>query len=151
MYCKLIKKNRARVIVLLIVVAIFVVVAPVSAFADVAVVANKNIGEKSISEKQAKKIWLGKTKSLGGTSLKPADLPKGNDSRKKFYKAVVKKNEKKLKAYWARIVFSGKGSPPKLFKSDAEVINWVASTPGAVGYVDSVSINDSVKVLLISK
>jgi len=149
MHCKLFKKNKVKVIAFLIVVAIFVVAAPASA--DVSVVANKSIGEESISEKQAKKIWLGKTKSLGGVSLKPADLPKGNDSRNKFYKTVVKKNEKKLKAYWARIIFSGKGSPPKLFKSDAEVINWVASTPGAVGYVDSVSINDSVKVLLISK
>jgi len=121
------------------------------AVADVAVIANKSLGVDSISAKEAKRVWLGKTKSLGGSSIKLADLPPGNGSRDHFYRTVVKKSEKKLKAYWAKIAFSGKGTPPKPFGSDGEVVSWVASTPGAVGYVDSGAIDDSVKVLMISK
>lgn len=52
---------------------------------------------------------------------------------------------------WAKIVFAGKGTPPKTLKSDTEVISWVASTPGAVGYVNSAAADDSVKVLMVSK
>ncbi|NOY63240.1 MAG: phosphate ABC transporter substrate-binding protein [Gammaproteobacteria bacterium] len=146
----MIKKNR-RLIAAVIVLSLLFMVITGQAVADVAVVANKGIGVDSISAKEAKKVWLGKTKSLGGTSVKPADLPKGNASRDHFYSHVVKKSEKKLKAYWAKIVFSGKGSPPKPLGSDAEVVSWVASTPGAVGYVDSTAADDSVKVLMVSE
>ncbi len=132
-------------------VSLVFLVATGQVVADVAVVANKAIGVDSITAKEAKKVWLGKIKSLGGTSLKLADLPKGNGSRDHFYTAVVKKSESKLKAYWAKIVFAGKGTPPKTFASDAEVISWVVSTPGAVGYVESSAADDSVKVLMISK
>ena len=120
-------------------------------FADVAVIANKGISVDSISAKEAKKLWLGKSKSLGGTNVKLADLKPGDASREQFYSNVVKKSGKKLKAYWAKIVFSGKGTPPKPFASDADVIGWVAKTPGALGYVDSGAADDSVKVLLIAK
>ncbi len=149
MYFKMIKVNRQRVTASII--SLLFLVAAGQAFAEVAVVANKGISVDSVTVKEAKKIWLGKTKSLGGTSVKLADLPKGNASRDHFYTSVVKKSEKKLKAYWAKIIFAGKGSPPKTFGSDAEVISWVASTPGAVGYIESAANNDSVKVLMISK
>lgn len=121
------------------------------AVADIVVIANKSLGVGSISVKEAKRVWLGKIKKLGGISLKLADLPKGNGSRDHFYSKVVKKSEKKLKFYWAKIVFAGKGVPPKILDSDADVISWVASTPGAVGYVDSAIADDSVKVLMVSK
>ena len=38
-----------------------------------------------------------------------------------------------------------------MLSSDSDVISWVASTPGAVGYVDSAAVDDSVKVLMTSK
>lgn len=119
--------------------------------ADVVIVSHPEFSIDSISAKEAKKIWLGKTKQLAGVNLKPVDQPKGSAARDHFYKTIVRKNEKQLKAYWAKIVFSGKGNPPKTLDSDADVINWVNSTPGAFGYVDSTAVSDSVKVLMISK
>lgn len=151
MYVQTLIKSSTWIAAFVTFAFVLVIAIPTLAFADVAVVANKGIGVNSISEKEAKKIWLGKSKSLGGTSLKVADLPKGNSSREQFYDAVVKKNNKKLKAYWAKIVFSGKGTPPKTFSSDADVISWVASTSGAVGYIDNTNVNDSVKVLMVHK
>ncbi len=127
------------------------IVATGSVFADVSVIANKGMGIDSITAKEVKKIWLGKSKSLGGTSVKLSDLPQGNTSRDHFYANVVNKNEKYLKVYWAKIVFAGKGAPPKSFASDADVVSWVASTPGAVGYVDNSVTNDSLKVLAVFK
>lgn len=147
MYRKLIKKNINKISVFI--ASLFFLVPMGSAFADVAVVANNGIGVASMTAKEAKKIWLGKSRSLGGVSVKVVDLPKGNTSRNLFYSSVVKKSEQKLKGYWAKIVFSGKGIPPKIFKTDAEVVHWVAKTPGALGYVDRSAVDDSVKVLLI--
>ena len=149
MYCELIKRHARRIATS--VVSLFFLVMAGQVFADVVIIANKGVGVESISAKEAKKIWLAKTKSIAGTSVKLADLPKGNASRDHFYSTIVKKSEKKLKAYWAKIVFAGKGTPPKILASDAEVVSWVASTPGALGYVDSAAADDSVKVLKISK
>lgn len=149
MYQKLIRVNVKRVITF--VASLFFLVMAGQVFADVAVVANNGISADSITTGEAKKIWLGKSKSLGGTKLKVVDLPQGNVSRNHFYATVVKKNGKKLKAYWAKIVFSGKGTPPKILETDADVIAWVAKTPGALGYVDSSAAGDLVKVLLVIK
>jgi len=149
MYHKLRKINVKQMVVST--ATLFFLVLAGQVLADVTVVANNGVGVDSITGKEAKKIWLGKTRSLGGVTVKLADLPKGNVSRDHFYSSVVKKSGNKLKAYWAKIVFAGKGMPPKIFNSDADVISWVASTPGAVGYVDSDAVNDSVKVLMISQ
>ncbi len=126
-----------------------VLVAPGAAMADISVIANKNITVDSVTVREAKKIWLGKKRSMqGGGIVKLADLPIGEATRKAFYSSVVKKKEKQLKAYWAKITFTGKGYPPQVFSSESEVVEWVANTPGAMGYVSSAAVNDSVNVLL---
>lgn len=122
---------------------------PVATLADVAIIANKAITVDSITAKEAKKIFLGKKKSMsGGGIVKLADLPIGNATRKAFYSLIVKKKERQLKAYWTKITFTGKGYPPRVFDNEAEVVKWVAETKGAVGYVSGASVNDSVNVLL---
>ncbi len=124
-------------------------VTPGVVLADISVIANKSITVGSVTANEAKKIWLGKKKSMpGGGVVKLADLPIGEATRREFYSSVVKKKEKQLKAYWAKISFTGKGYPPQIFESESEVIEWVANTPGAMGYVSSTAINDSVNVLL---
>ena len=49
---------------------------------------------------------------------------------------------------WARITFTGKGTPPKELKSDAEVKAFVAANPRAIGYVDASAVDSSVKAVL---
>ncbi|MEZ5435291.1 MAG: hypothetical protein R3E67_01295 [Pseudomonadales bacterium] len=53
-----------------------------------------------------------------------------------------------LNAYWSRMVFSGQGQPPKKVADDAAVLALVRANPNLIGYVDAVSLNNSVKVLL---
>lgn len=122
---------------------------PLTTLADVVIIANKSITVDSVTAAEAKKIFLGKKKSIsGGGTIKLADLPIGNATRKKFYRSIVNKKEKQLKAYWAKITFTGKGYPPRIFDSDTEVMNWVAETTGAIGYVSGASVNNSVNILL---
>ncbi len=124
---------------------------PIPSQADVSVIANKGISVDSITTKQAKKLWLGKLKKLSGIRVTVMDQPADKKVSEDFYLNVVKKKPSQLKAYWAKISFTGKGYPPKKLKDDAAIINWVANTPGALGYVDSTTVNDSVKLLLTAK
>lgn len=115
--------------------------------AEVAVIvgaANAN----SVAGSDVSRIFLGKLKKFGdGSSVTPVNLAAGSPVREAFEKNALGKSSSQIKAYWSKQVFSGKGKPPKELGSDADVINFVSSNPGAIGYVDAGSVNDSVKVI----
>jgi TonB family protein len=54
-----------------------------------------------------------------------------------------------LQAYYRTLVFTGKGSMPREFGSDAEVVAYVARTRGAIGYVGSAASLEGVKTLAL--
>ncbi len=125
--------------------------APIASQADVVVIGNTSINADSITPKQAKKLWLGKLKKLSGEKVTVVDQTEGSKVFEAFYSTVVKKKPSQLKAYWAKITFTGKGFPPKQLKDDAAIVKWVASTLGGLGYVDSSAVNSTVKSLLTAK
>jgi hypothetical protein len=106
--------------------------APVSA-ADVQVIANSSVaGELSAAD--VKDIFLGAKESVGGAAVVPV-LASGGATHEAFLKAYVGKSDQALRNHFKSLVFTGKGSMPKSFASDAEVVKYVASTKGAIGYV----------------
>ncbi len=116
---------------------------PVSAWAQsVAVIVNPK-NSSAITQEQISGIFLGKTNELTGL-----DLPDGNPVRDAFYHKVTGKDGAQLKAYWAKLVFTGKAQPLKELGSDAEVKKFVASNPTAIGYIDKSAVDGSVKVVL---
>jgi ABC-type phosphate transport system substrate-binding protein len=124
-------------------------VAPI-ANAGVAVITHPGVKEIGLSKSKLAQIYLGKLKNYSnGRTIKAVDLPKGSSANKKFYKSVVKKSPAAVKRYWSKLKFTGKGKPPKELGSDREVVQWVANTPGAIGYIDGKYLNKSVKVVLI--
>jgi len=50
---------------------------------------------------------------------------------------------------WRSLVFSGQAVMPKNLDTDAAVVEYVAHTPGAIGYVAKDSGHDGVKVLAV--
>ena len=57
------------------------------------------------------------------------------------------KTPSQLNAYWSRLIFTGKGKPPKQYFDDAEVLETVLEEEDSVGYIDSSSIAEGVKVI----
>ncbi|MCP4114730.1 MAG: hypothetical protein GY737_04870 [Desulfobacteraceae bacterium] len=45
------------------------------------------------------------------------------------------------------MVFTGKGVKPRQFDDTGAYLEYIASTPGAVGYVDAGLAKDTVKIL----
>ena len=68
--------------------------------------------------------------------------------RDQFYQKLAGRSSAQMKAVWARIMFTGKGVPPKELKSAAEVKAFVASDPKAIGYIDSADLDGTVKSVL---
>jgi ABC-type phosphate transport system substrate-binding protein len=117
-----------------------------AAIADVVVIVNP-ANSAAIDEEQIAKIFLGQTKTFSnGSEATPIDQKEG-PLREEFGNKLLKKNPSQLKAQWARQIFTGGAKPPKEMASDDEILKFVASTPGAIAYVDSSKVNKSVKVV----
>lgn len=117
------------------------------ASAEVAIIVHPDSGLTEASKTEVVNIFLSKSKSLRGKKLTPYDLSKGQATRDMFYQNVVRKNESQLKAYWSRLIFTGKGLPPTAYESEQDIIDTVADDASAIGYVSSENVNGSVKVL----
>jgi len=119
------------------------------AAAAVVVVTNPAVPGDAVSASNLQKYYLGKSTSWSdGTSVKPAMLV-GGPTTDEFLKSYVKKSSSQFKTFWKKAVFSGTGTPPEEFGSDADVIKYVAATPGAVGYVAEGSDTAGTKVLTV--
>jgi len=120
--------------------------------ADIAIIANKASPINNIEQKTAKKLWLGKTHKLPGAGkVKVVDQSGGSDIKEEFYGKLAKKSPDQLKAYWAKIIFTGKAVPPKALSSDKKVLDIVSKNKNTLGYIDSKSVTDDVKVLMTIK
>ena len=118
-----------------------------SAFSGVSVIVHPENGA-SLGEAEISRIFLGKMKSYPGAGpAVPINLAEGSAIRGTFEQTVLNKSASQIKAYWSKLVFTGKGTPPKDVASDAEVIGLVKSNPSLIGYVDSASVTPDVKVI----
>ena len=132
----------------LFVVALFSTFFVAKSWAEVVVIVNPSVSA-TVSAKDISRIFLGKSKSLpGGHKVKPLSLSDGNAARDEFNEKVLKKSNSQLKSYWSKLIFTGKGQPPKELGSDADMIAKISSDPGGIGYISKESVTDTVKVLV---
>ena len=124
----------------------FLTLVSYQAQAGVAIIGNPNIGD-GVSDKDIKKVFLGKKKDLGGVAVTPVDQKDGSATRKNFYEAVIGQSEDDIKAFRTEMTFTGQGTPPRELADDSAVKAFVASTPGAVGYIADTKVDASVKLL----
>src|SRR5688572_3949588 len=120
-----------------------------SAAADIVVIVNPKNPTASLSADQLSALYLGNANTFpeGGAAVL-ADQPESAGIRNDFYQKATGRSASQVKATWARITFTGKGTPPKELKSDADVKAFVAADPKAIGYIDSSAVDGSVKVAL---
>ena len=114
--------------------------------ADVAIIVNPaNTAE--ISADDIKSLFSGRQKgfSNGKTAL-VLSLEEDNPTRSEFNNAVLGKTDAQMKAYWSKLLFTGKGTPPKEI-SAAEMLELIADNPNTIGYIDAASVTGGVKVV----
>jgi ABC-type phosphate transport system substrate-binding protein len=115
---------------------------------NVTVVANKAFPTAGITKADLKDVALGDKTAVGGAAVTFVTLESG-EAHEDFLKAFVEKSGLQFANYWKQMIFTGKGKPPKAFKSEAELIGFVAATKGAIGYVSAGADTSAVKVLAV--
>ncbi|MBY0419788.1 MAG: phosphate ABC transporter substrate-binding protein [Pararheinheimera sp.] len=119
-----------------------------TALANVAVIVHPS-NAAALTQDDINKIFTGRAKSFtDGKAAEPVNLAEAVAVRADFDQKVLGRSSSQMKAYWSKLVFTGKGTPPKELASEQEVIDAVAKNPAAIGYVSSGAANGSVKVAL---
>ena len=111
------------------------------------IVVNRNVKVSEISKAEVRDIFTGAAANFkDGSRAVPATLKSG-PAQDGFLKNFLSKSDAAFRAGWREIVFSGQGTMPKTFPSPAALVEYVASVPGAIGYVDPGTSTANVKVL----
>ena len=84
-----------------------------------------------------------------GGAATPVEPAKASPARAAFAKTVLGRTVQNLDTYWQQQIFSGKDVPPANKASDDDVIAFVKSNPGAIGYVSGSAAVAGVKVVTV--
>jgi len=112
---------------------------------QILVIANDNVPKMDIVTIQ--KIYTGKIITVAGVSVTPVAVKPGATTRTRFLREFLKQDEEKYTAYWTVRRYIGKGAPPTELSGSGEVIRYILSTPGAVGYIDGDELKPGVNVI----
>lgn len=120
---------------------------PVGAEPVVVVNAASSIGP--LSQDEIINIFLGRYRRLPtGDAAQPIDQPESSALRAEFYRKLVNKDVNEINAYWSRLIFSGRTSPPLQAASVAEVTVQLLARPGAIAYVERAQVDKRLRIIM---
>lgn len=132
------------------VVAVLLITSSLSAAAEVVPVVSSQNPLSAISRNEITNIFFGKTNRFpNGQAAIPIDQPDSSSSHEGFYRSIANRRPADIKAYWSKMIFTGRGQPPRVAPDDEAVKDILARKPQAIGYIDRKSVDSRVKVLEI--
>jgi hypothetical protein len=126
--------GAALVAVLLSLGTLATLLAPLQARAEVAVIAGPEADPGPLNAAELALLYRRQKLFLGGRRAQPVNLPTQHPLRRWFSQQVLGRTPEELDGYWRDQYFNGV-LPPYVLASEEAVIRFVASTPGAIGYV----------------
>ena len=108
------------------------------------IIVHKDNPINEISRKELSKYFLKKiTKWNNGERINPVDLYADDPLRNSFSRLVHNRDTHSIKAYWQKMIFSGRAIPPPERIKESEIIEFVQNDIGAIGYIsNTTSIQD---------
>ncbi len=117
-------------------------------FPDVLIITNPETKLSALEKKDVRDIFTGKRTRWNGSGKIIIATLEDSAVHKEFVRKFVKKTPSQFKNYWRQKVFTGEGLIPKTFRDEESLIDFVAGTRGAVGYI-STPTDRPVKVITI--
>ena len=82
--------------------------------------------------------------------LRRVEAQGGERAGELFLESTLKKSVNQFRTYWKRLLFSGGGTVPKVFRSSTQIVDFVARQPGGIGVIEASVVDDRVRVVEIS-
>jgi hypothetical protein len=113
------------------------------------IVVNRGVKIADISKSDLRDIFIGASSNYKDGSRAVPVVLRGGPLQETFLKVYAGKNEAAFLATWRTLVFAGQGTIPKSFDAETALIDYVASVPGAIGYVSAPTDREKVKSLAV--
>ena len=106
-----------------------------TAQAELAVVVNVD-NKEALNIMQIRNLYLGKIHTFpSGAEVTVLAQPEHSPAFNEFLSKVLQRSAANLNAYWARMLFSSRGSPPRVISSPDKLLKLVQDNPNAIAYV----------------
>jgi ABC-type phosphate transport system substrate-binding protein len=121
------------------------------AYCEVIIIVNKNVKIGAIDPSTVSNIYFGKMKKWpDGQTIHVVMLKKGK-THELFVSEILQSIPSRLKSYWKRVVFTGAGLRPRIFKAPEDMVQYISETKNAIGYIDSSVPHENVKVVKLKQ
>ncbi len=113
------------------------------------IVASPGTTDRRLTREAAARIFLRKQNFWeSGARTQPVNLPVTHPLRREFSQSILGMPPDALQDYWRDMYFQGV-LPPHVLASEEAVALFVASTPGAVGYVSTCAAAQKLSIVLV--
>jgi len=103
---------------------------------------------EKLSREEVTNIFMGRFRALpSGNPAQPIDQPRDTPLRAQFYQRLLNKDQASINAYWSRLHFSGRATPPLQTTSEDEVIRQLLVQPGGVAYVRRNQVDNRLRIV----
>ncbi|MCE8003151.1 hypothetical protein [Billgrantia ethanolica] len=130
---------------------LLVALLPLSAHAaerQVVLIAHPQVANTSLTRDTTRAIFAMRQRSWpDGQAVRVFVLPNNHPVHARFAKERLTVYPHQLQLAWDRMVFSGTGQAPSQVGSQIEMLERVATTPGALGYLEREYLDDRVQVV----
>jgi ABC-type phosphate transport system substrate-binding protein len=124
---------------------------PPARAAEILVIAHSSVPVERLEREAVAEIYLGtRTKWDDGAKIRVVMLKEGT-THETFVRDIVKTTPAKLRDVWKKVVFTGTGTPPKIVKTEADLVTFVAETRGAIGYIGAATPHEEVNVISLQE
>lgn len=82
-----------------------------------------------------------------GRETEPVEMGEDTELYEAYLEQIHQSSESKIRRYWVQMMFSGRMMKPRQFKSEQEILEYVAGTPNAVSVVGGNVEHAGVKVI----
>ncbi|WBS02973.1 phosphate ABC transporter substrate-binding protein [Pseudoduganella sp. SL102] len=118
--------------------------------ADLVVIVSARAPVTAMRADQVADIFLSESNRFpDGGEATPVDQQVGTVLRDEFYEKVARRSPALMRAYWTKMIFTGRGQPPREVPGNAGVKKLVADNPGMIGYIDRSELDPTVRAVLM--
>lgn len=117
---------------------------------DAVAVSNPSVGMDAVTLNTARLVFSRQlARWPNGEPARVFVLPDNHPLHREFTKDALSLYPRQLRRVWDRQVYTGTGQAPETVANEQEMLYRISTTPGAVGYLPSEMINDTVQTLTI--
>jgi len=137
-----------RVLILVSFLSLLGICQPGELQADIVVIIHPDNPVETLSQRQVIDIFMGReVRFPNGATAIPVDQAPNSPVRERYYQQLIGKSIAQINAYWARLLFTGRATPPRVLGSNEAVMDTVLNNRDVIAYIDRADLTDQVKII----